>query len=181
MRAIPATLPDLLVFEPEVYNDARGYFFESFNQREFEQLAGISRTFVQDNFSHSVRGVLRGLHYQIKFPQGKLLRVVAGEMFNVAVDLRRSSRTFGKWFGLALSAENKKMLWIPEGFAHGFVTLSSYAECLYKVTNYWVPEHERSILWNDPDLAIDWPLPGEPMLSSRDSNGLHFRDAKVFA
>jgi dTDP-4-dehydrorhamnose 3,5-epimerase len=181
MRASIVAIPDLLVFEPEVHADARGYFFESFNQREFERLTGQSGTFVQDNFSHSVRGVLRGLHYQIKFPQGKLLRAVTGEMFNVAVDLRRSSATFGKWFGLKLSAENRKMLWVPEGFAHGFVTLSGYAECLYKVTNYWAPEHERSILWNDPDLAIDWPVAGEPLLSDRDLNGRHFRDAEVFA
>ena len=182
MHAIQTALPGLLIIEPRVFGDARGFFFESFNQRTFEQLAGRSANFVQDNHSRSARHVLRGLHYQIRQPQGKLVRVAAGEVFDVAVDIRQSSPTFGQWDGTVLSAENKRMLWIPEGFAHGFVVLSEYAEFLYKTTDYWAPEHERSILWNDPDLAIDWHLAGAaPLLSGKDQAAKPFRDAELFA
>jgi dTDP-4-dehydrorhamnose 3,5-epimerase len=181
MQVIETGLPGLLVIEPKVFGDARGFFFESFNQKHFEQATGLSETFVQDNHSRSARNVLRGLHYQIKQPQGKLVRVVAGEVFDVAVDIRRSSPTFGKWFGVHLSAENKKMLWIPVGFAHGFVVLSEYAEFLYKTTDYWAPEHERCIIWNDPELAVAWPMQGEPLLSAKDAAGKAFREAEVFA
>ena len=182
MQAVQTALPGLLIIEPKVFGDARGFFFESFNQRRFEQLTGRSANFVQDNHSRSARNVLRGLHYQIRQPQGKLVRVVAGEVFDVAVDIRQSSPTFGQWDGTVLSAENKRMLWIPEGFAHGFVVLSEYADFLYKTTDYWAPEHERSILWNDPDLAIDWHLAGTtPLLSGKDQAGKPFREAELFA
>ena len=180
MQVVETPIPDLLIIEPKVFGDERGFFFESYNQRRFEELTGLNQTFVQDNHSRSARNVLRGLHYQIKQPQGKLVRVVAGEVYDVAVDIRRSSPTFGKWFGLHMSAENKKMLWIPEGFAHGFAVLSEYAEFLYKTTDYWAPEHERSILWNDPELGIDWQLQGEPVLSGKDQAGKLFREAEVF-
>lgn len=181
MQAVQTSIPDLLIIEPKVFGDERGFFFESFNQRVFEQLTGRAGNFVQDNHSRSARNVLRGLHYQIKQPQGKLVRVVAGEVFDVAVDIRRSSPTFGKWEGMILSAENRRMLWVPEGFAHGFVVLSEYAEFLYKTTDYWAPEHERSILWNDPDLAIDWLLGGgTPVLSKKDQEGLPFSKAELF-
>ncbi len=181
MQVLETGLPGLLIIEPKVFGDARGFFFESFNQRVFEQLTGVRQAFVQDNHSRSACNVLRGLHYQIKQPQGKLVRVVAGEVFDVAVDIRRSSPTFGKWFGEQLSAENKKMLWIPPGFAHGFMVLSEYAEFLYKTTDYWAPEHERCIIWNDADLKIDWHLQGEPLLSAKDAAGKAFREAEVFA
>jgi len=181
MQATETGLPGLLILEPKVFGDARGFFFESHNQRRFEQLTGVTAGFVQDNHSRSARNVLRGLHYQIKQPQGKLVRAVAGEVFDVAVDIRRSSPTFGKWFGTRLSAENKKMMWIPVGFAHGFVVLSDHAEFLYKTTDYWAPEHERCIAWNDPTLAIDWPLQGEPLLSAKDAAGRPFPEAEVFA
>ena len=181
MQIVETGIPGLLVIEPKVLGDARGFFFESYNQRRFEELTGVRATFVQDNHSRSMRNVLRGLHYQIRQPQGKLVRVVAGEVYDVAVDIRRSSPTFGKWFGLHMSADNKKMLWIPEGFAHGFVVLSDEAEFLYKTTDYWAPEHERCILWNDPELAIDWQISGEPVLSAKDQAGKPFRDAEVFA
>ena len=182
MQAVQTALPGLLIIEPRVFGDARGFFFESFNQRRFEQLTGRSANFVQDNHSRSARNVLRGLHYQIHQPQGKLVRVVAGKVFDVAVDIRQSSPTLGQWEGTVLSAENKRMLWIPEGFAHGFVVLSEYAEFLYKTTDYWAPEHERSILWNDPDLAIDWHLAGAtPLLSGKDQAGKPFREAELFA
>lgn len=182
MQAVQTAIPGLLIIEPKVFGDARGFFFESFNQRGFEALTGRTCQFVQDNHSRSVRHVLRGLHYQIQQPQGKLVRVVSGEVYDVAVDIRRSSPTFGQWVGVHLSAENKRMFWIPEGFAHGFVVLSESAEFLYKTTDYWAPEHERSILWNDPDLAIDWPLGGaEPTLSAKDQVGKLFREAEVFA
>lgn len=181
MQAVQTGIPGLLILEPKVFGDARGFFFESFNQRRFTEITGVNGTFVQDNHSRSAGNVLRGLHYQIKQPQGKLVRVVAGEVFDVAVDIRRSSPSFGKWFGLHLSAENKKMLWIPAGFAHGFVVLSEYAEFLYKTTDYWAPEHERCIIWNDPELAISWPLQGEPVLSTKDAIGKAFREAEVFA
>jgi dTDP-4-dehydrorhamnose 3,5-epimerase len=181
MQAVKTTLADLLILEPKVFGDARGFFFESFNQKAFEQLTGSTHRFVQDNHSRSDQYVLRGLHYQIRQPQGKLVRVVAGEVLDIAVDIRRSSPTFGRWEGLILSAENKRMLWIPEGFAHGFVVLGEYAEFLYKTTDYWAPEHERCILWNDPDLAIDWQLGGiAPRLSAKDQAGKLLRDAEVF-
>lgn len=182
MRAVPTAIPDLLIIEPKVFGDDRGFFFESFNRRVFEQLTGRDADFVQDNHSRSAKNVLRGLHYQIRQPQGKLVRAVAGEVFDVAVDIRRSSPTFGQWVGTVLSAENKRMLWIPEGFAHGFVVLSEYAEFLYKTTDYWAPEHERSILWNDPGLAIDWHLAGAtPLLSGKDQAGKPFQEAELFA
>lgn len=181
MQAVQTGISGLLILEPRVFGDARGFFFESFNQRRFTEITGVNDTFVQDNHSRSAGNVLRGLHYQIKQPQGKLVRVVAGEVFDVAVDIRRSSPTFGKWFGLHLSAENKKMLWMPAGFAHGFVVLSEYAEFLYKTTDYWAPEHERCIIWNDPELAISWPSKGEPLLSAKDAVGKAFREAEVFA
>lgn len=181
MQAVETGIPGLLVLEPRVFGDERGFFFESFNQKQFDSITGTSKVFVQDNHSRSARNVLRGLHYQIKQAQGKLVRVVSGEVFDVAVDIRRSSHTFGKWFGTHLSSENKRMLWIPEGFAHGFVVLSDNAEFLYKTTDYWAPEHERCIIWNDPDLGIDWPLTGEPLLSAKDATGKLFKDAEVFA
>ncbi len=181
MQAVETGIPGLLVLEPRVFGDARGFFFESFNQRKFAELTGVGETFVQDNHSRSARNVLRGLHYPIRQPQGKLVRVVAGEVFDVAVDIRRASPTFGRWFGIHLSAENKKMLWIPAGFAHGFVVLSEAAEFLYKTTDYWAPEHERCIIWNDPDIGIDWPLQGAPLLSAKDAAGQPFREAEVFA
>jgi len=181
MHAIETGLSGLLILEPKVFGDARGFFFESFNQRRFEEVTGVGDQFVQDNHSRSARNVLRGLHYQIQQPQGKLVRVVAGEVFDVAVDIRRSSPTFGKWFGIHLSAENKKMLWIPVGFAHGFVVISESAEFLYKTTDYWAPPHERCIRWNDSDLGIDWPLQGDPLISAKDAAGRPFREAEVFA
>ena len=181
--AISTDIPDVLILQPQVFGDARGFFFESFNQREFERATGLQGVqFVQDNHSQSARGVLRGLHYQIQHPQGKLVRVVRGEVFDVAVDLRRSSPTFGRWVGLTLSADDKRQLWIPPGFAHGFLVLSESAEFLYKTTDYWYPEHERSLRWDDPTLAIDWPL-GEqmPMLAAKDAKGVSFNEAEVFA
>ncbi len=181
MQAIQTSIPGLLIIEPKVFGDARGFFFESFNQQVFERLTGLSVNFVQDNHSRSLRHVLRGLHYQIRQPQGKLVRVVAGEVFDVAVDIRKSSPTFGQWDGVILSAENKRMLWVPPGFAHGFVVLSEQAEFLYKTTDYWAPEYERSILWNDPDLAIDWRLQGNtPLLSKKDQEALPFSQAELF-
>ncbi|MBA4291097.1 MAG: dTDP-4-dehydrorhamnose 3,5-epimerase, partial [Pseudomonas sp.] len=163
-----------------VFGDERGFFFESFNARQFAEATGLHREFVQDNHSRSAKGVLRGLHYQVQQAQGKLVRVTAGEVFDVAVDLRRSSPTFGQWVGVHLSAENKRQLWVPEGFAHGFVVLSEFAEFLYKTTDYYAPEHERSIRWDDPTLAIDWPLTEAPQLSAKDQAGSSFHDAAVF-
>jgi dTDP-4-dehydrorhamnose 3,5-epimerase len=168
-----------LLIEPRVFGDARGFFFESWNEREFER-TGIHARFVQDNHSRSEKGVLRGLHYQIRQPQGKLVRVTEGEIFDVAVDIRRSSSTFGKWEGARLSAQSKSMLWIPVGFAHGFCVLSDFAEVLYKATDFYAPEHERCILWNDSELKIDWPIPGVPVLSPKDAAGVRLRDAEVF-
>ena len=180
MKVTPTGLPDVLLIEPRVFGDVRGFFFESWNEREFER-AGIGARFVQDNHSRSGRGVLRGLHYQIRRPQGKLVRVVAGEIFDVAADIRRSSPNFGRWEGVRLNAESYKMLWIPAGFAHGFCVLSEFAEVLYKATDYYAPEHERCILWNDPELRIDWPIPGgAPELSAKDAAGTRLRDAEVF-
>ncbi|BBL69908.1 dTDP-4-dehydrorhamnose 3,5-epimerase [Methylogaea oryzae] len=180
MRITATAIPDVLMLEPKVFGDERGFFFESFNQKAFEQAVGAALPFVQDNHSRSAKGVLRGLHYQIKQAQGKLVRVVAGEVFDVAVDLRKSSPSFGRWVGERLSAENKRQLWVPPGFAHGFLVLSESAEFLYKTTDYYAPEHERSIAWNDPDLGIAWPLSGEPSLSAKDQAGVAFGGAEVF-
>lgn len=180
MKVIPLAIPDVLVIEPQVFGDSRGFFFESYNQQKFEQAIGRTADFVQDNHSRSARGVLRGLHYQINQAQGKLVRVVQGEVFDVAVDLRRSSPTFGQWVGQVLSEENKLQMWIPEGFAHGFLVLSESAEFLYKTTDFWAPEHERCIAWNDPELAIEWPLDGEPALSGKDREGKRMADAEFF-
>lgn len=180
MRVVATTLPDVLLIEPKVFGDERGFFFESYNRKAFAQATGIDIEFVQDNHSRSARNVLRGLHYQIQHPQGKLIRVIAGEVFDVAVDLRRRSATFGKHAVFNLSAENKRMAWIPAGFAHGFLVLSECAEFLYKTTDYWRPEFERTILWNDPDLGIAWPLAGAPLLSAKDAAGVAFSQAEVF-
>lgn len=180
MITIKLTIPDVIVFEPKVFGDTRGYFFESFNSQVFEESTGLKRTFVQDNQSRSVRHVLRGLHYQVGKPQGKLVRVVSGEIFDVAVDIRRSSSTFGQWVGIRLTAENKKQLWIPEGFAHGFITLSETAEVLYKTTEYYSPADERCIAWNDKSLNIQWPCEVAPTLSMKDAKGMSFQDAEVF-
>jgi dTDP-4-dehydrorhamnose 3,5-epimerase len=174
-------LPEVLILEPKVFGDERGFFFESFNQRDFLQATGLDITFVQDNHSKSARGVLRGLHYQIEHPQGKLVRVTGGEVFDVAVDLRRSSPRFGKWVGVTLSATNKRQAWIPPGFAHGFLVVSDYAEFLYKTTDYWHPQHERSVLWSDPDIGIWWPLDAAPVLAAKDAQGARLRDAELFA
>ena len=182
MQVVATAIPDLFTIEPKVFGDDRGFFYESFNQRRFTELTGVTDSFVQDNHSKSARNVLRGLHYQIRQPQGKLVRVIAGEVLDIAVDIRRSSPNFGNWVGINLSAENKKMLWIPKGFAHGFVVLSDSAEFLYKTTDYWAPEHERCIIWNDPDLAIDWQLGGAtPLLSGKDQAGKSLREAETFA
>lgn len=180
MQIIDTAIPDVKIIEPKVFGDERGFFFESFNQRVLAGL-GIAGEFVQDNHSRSQRNVLRGLHYQIQQAQDKLVRVVVGEVYDVAVDLRRNSPTFGNWVGMYLSAANKRMAWVPKGFAHGFLTLSDYAEFLYKTTDYYAPEHERSIIWNDADLAIDWPLTGEPVLAKKDAAGVPFTQADVFA
>lgn len=179
-HATHTSLPGVLVLEPAVFGDERGFFFESYNARTFESLTGLTPNFVQDNHSRSSRGVLRGLHYQIRQPQGKLVRVVSGEVFDVVVDVRRSSSTFGNWFGIRLSAENKKLLWVPTGFAHGFVTLSESAEFLYKTTDFWAPEHERTLLWNDATLAIDWQFEGEPSLAAKDRAGCALMHAELF-
>jgi len=179
-RATPTDIADVLVLEPKVFGDARGFFYESFNARDFAQATDLAVSFVQDNHSKSAKGVLRGLHYQIQHPQGKLVRVVQGEVFDVAVDLRRSSSTFGQWVGVHLSADNHRQLWLPPGLAHGFVVLSESAEFLYKTTDYWYPEHERSLLWNDPAVGIDWPIDFEPQLSAKDLAGVLLRDAEVF-
>jgi dTDP-4-dehydrorhamnose 3,5-epimerase len=181
MKVATTAIPGLLLLEPTIHEDARGFFFESFNQKRFEADTGLNIRFVQDNHSRSVKRVLRGLHYQIRQPQGKLLRVTTGEVFDVAVDLRRSSPTFGKFVSIVLSAANKKQLWIPEGFAHGYLVLSDAAEVLYKTTDYYAPEHERCLIWNDPDVGIDWPKDGEPILSAKDRLGLTLSKAEVFA
>ena len=181
MKAIATDIPGLVILEPRVFGDERGFFFESYNRRAFREATGTDPDFVQDNHSRSARNVLRGLHYQVSKPQGKLVRVVAGEVWDVAVDLRRSSPTFGRWMGMTLSAANRRMLWVPEGFAHGFVVVSDGAEFLYKTTDYYAPEHERSLLWNDPALAIPWPLQGEPILKPGDANGTPLARAETFA
>lgn len=180
MQAIPQAIPDVMILEPRVLADERGFFFESFNQCDFERSTGLQRSFVQDNHSRSARGVLRGLHYQVAQAQGKLVRVCAGEIFDVAVDLRRASPTFGKWVGAVLSADNKRQLWIPEGFAHGFLVLSDVAEVLYKATDYYAAQHERCIRWDDPTLAIDWPCEQAPRLSDKDRAGALLGDAPLY-
>jgi dTDP-4-dehydrorhamnose 3,5-epimerase len=169
MKVISTAIADVLILEPKVFGDSRGFFFESFNAQVFREATGVETHFVQDNHSRSARGVLRGLHYQIEQPQGKLVRCTQGEVFDVAVDIRRDSPTFGKWVGAILSAENKRQMWVPPGLAHGFLVLSDSADFLYKTTEYYAPQHERAILWSDPDLAIAWPLPGEPLLSVKDA------------
>lgn len=179
MKVIETALPGVLILEPRVWGDERGFFMESYNQRLFSEL-GLPTDFVQDNHSRSARDVLRGLHYQIQQPQGKLVRVVRGAVFDVAVDLRRASPTFGRWEGVELTEENKRMLWIPPGFAHGFLVLSDHADFLYKTTDFYAPEHERSILWNDPEIGIEWPIAGEPILSAKDRQGKRLREAEVY-
>jgi dTDP-4-dehydrorhamnose 3,5-epimerase len=179
MKVMPTAIPEVLVFEPTVFGDDRGFFYESYNARRFEQLSGVPAHFVQDNHSKSAHNVLRGLHYQIKQPQGKLVRAVEGSIFDVVVDLRASSAFFGRWVGVELSAENRRQIWVPPGFAHGFVVTSETAQCLYKTTDYWAPEHERSILWNDPEIGIDWPLSGAAMLSAKDSAGATLAQARA--
>lgn len=180
MKVEQLAIPEVYLLEPRVFGDERGFFFESYNQYQFEALIHRSVNFVQNNHSGSVRNVLRGLHYQIKQPQGKLVRVVAGEVFDVAVDIRRTSPTFGHWVGEVLSANNKKQLWIPEGFAHGFMVLSEFAEFLYQTTDYWAPAYERCILWNDPAINIQWPINGSPILSTKDSQGKTLDEAEVY-
>lgn len=180
MRVIQTAIPEVLILEPKVFGDDRGFFFESFNQQAFEKLTGIKANFVQDNHSKSAANVLRGLHYQVQQPQGKLVRVVTGEVFDVAVDLRRQSRTFGQWAGVVLSAENKRQMWVPPGFAHGFLVLKNDTEFLYKTTDYYAPQHERCVRWDDPDLGIKWPLSAAPLLSTKDQVGLDLLHAEVF-
>jgi dTDP-4-dehydrorhamnose 3,5-epimerase len=180
MKVIASELPDVLIIEPRVFGDDRGFFYESFNAKAFKEATGVTDEFVQDNHSRSQQGVLRGLHYQIEHAQGKLVRVIAGEVLDIAVDIRRSSPTFGRWVGIRLSAENNRQFYIPKGFAHGFVVLSETAEFLYKTTDYYTPAAERSILWNDPTLAIDWQLPIEPKLSEKDRLGKTLQEADLF-
>ncbi len=181
MNIVRTDIPDVLIVEPKVFGDARGFFFESFNQRRFAELTGLDLQFVQDNHSRSARGVLRGLHYQVSQPQGKLVRVIAGEVFDVCVDLRRQSPTFGKSVCLTLSEQNQRQLWIPPGFAHGFLVTSESADFVYKTTDYYAPEHERSLQWNDPALGIAWPLAGEPALSAKDRAGVPLAQAETYA
>lgn len=180
MRVTPTALPDVLVIEPKVFGDQRGFFFESFNQRAFKESTGVHADFVQDNHSRSAKGVLRGLHYQLQQPQGKLVRVAQGAVFDVAVDIRRKSPTFGQWVGVELSAENHRQLWIPAGFAHGFLVTSESADFLYKTTEYYAPEHERCILWSDADIGIEWPSQISPQLSAKDMAGLSLANAEVY-
>ena len=181
IQVTTTALPEVKIIEPKVFGDARGYFFESFSAREFSEQVAANVVFVQDNHSRSARGVLRGLHYQIDHTQGKLVRVTVGEVLDVAVDIRRSSPNFGKWVSVHLSAENKRQAWIPPGFAHGFVVLSDVAEFLYKTTDYWYPEFERSIIWNDPDIGIQWPLEGTPVVARKDQEGTRLTEADLFA
>lgn len=181
MQVIPTEIPDVLIIEPRVFGDDRGFFFESFNEQVFIDKTGFAARFVQDNHSRSAKNVLRGLHYQIQQAQGKLIRVTAGSVFDVAVDIRRSSPTFGQWVSCELSADNKRQLWVPPGFAHGFLALEDGTEVLYKTTDYYAPAHERSILWNDPDLAISWSLAGEPIVSAKDQQGSPLASAEVFS
>lgn len=181
MKVIHTALPDVLVIEPKVFGDERGFFYESFNAQKFQTLTGLQVDFVQDNHSLSSKNVLRGMHYQIRQAQGKLVRVIAGEVYDVAVDLRKGSAQFGKWVGVTLSAENHRQMWIPPGFAHGFLVMSDKAEFLYKTTDYWAPEHERCLMWNDPDVGIDWPLMEAPILSAKDQLGKRIDVAETFA
>ena len=181
MKITPTTIPEVLVIEPKVFGDARGFFYESFNQKAFNEATGLDVNFVQDNHSRSAQGVLRGLHYQIEQPQGKLVRVVRGAVFDVAVDIRKGSATFGQWVGIELSEDNHKQLWVPAGFAHGFLVTSDSAEFLYKTTDYYAPEHERCIAWNDPAIGIQWPLDAAPQLSSKDILGQTLASTEVFA
>lgn len=181
MKIIPTNIPDVIILEPKVFGDSRGFFFESFNQLAFSKATGLNVQFVQDNHSRSTKSVLRGLHYQIQHPQGKLVRVTHGRVFDVAVDIRRSSPTFGQWEGVELNADNHRQLWVPAGFAHGFVVLSDSADFLYKTTDYYAPESERCIAWNDPAIGIDWHYDGEPQLSEKDRQGLLLKDAELFA
>jgi len=181
MKVIATAIPDVLIIEPEVFSDERGQFWESFNERRFHEATGLKPNFVQDNHSKSMKGTLRGLHYQIRLPQAKLVRVVAGEVFDVAVDLRRSSPTFGRWTATRLSAENKRQMWIPAGFAHGFMVTSESAEFLYKATDYYAPQYERALLWNDPAIGIDWPVDSSPLLSVKDRAAKPLHEAEVFA
>jgi dTDP-4-dehydrorhamnose 3,5-epimerase len=181
MQVIPTAIPDVLIIEPKVFGDARGFFFESFNERSFSQATGLELSFVQDNHSRSAKGVLRGLHYQLQKSQGKLVRVVRGSVYDVAVDLRKSSPTFGCWIGTELSEDNHRQMWVPPGFAHGFLVTSESADFLYKTTDYYAPEHERCIAWNDPALGIEWPLDGAPQLSGKDQQGKLLAQAEVYA
>ena len=184
MKAVPTSIQDVVIIEPKVFGDARGFFFESYNERRFAELTGQvgnAPRFVQDNHSRSAKNVLRGLHYQIRQAQGKLVRVTAGEVFDVVVDIRRDSPTFGRWVGVTLSAENRRQMWIPAGFAHGFLVTGESAEFLYKTTDYWAPEHERCIAWDDPTIAIEWPVDAQPILSGKDLQGKLLTDAEVFS
>ncbi|MFZ6692576.1 dTDP-4-dehydrorhamnose 3,5-epimerase [Undibacterium sp. SXout20W] len=181
MNVIKTNLPEVMIIEPKVFGDERGFFYESFNAKKFAELTGVDLPFVQDNHSMSAKNILRGLHYQIQQAQGKLVRVVSGEVFDVAVDLRKSSPRFGQWTGVYLSEENNRQMWIPPGFAHGFLVTSDKAEFLYKTTNYWAPEHERSLFWNDPAIGIEWPLKETPMMSGKDQVAKLLADAEVFA
>ena len=180
MNVISTSIPDILILEPKIFGDQRGFFLESYNYKVFNGLTGLNVNFVQDNQSRSTKNVLRGLHYQIQQPQGKLVRVVSGAVFDVAVDIRKSSPTFGQWVGVELSEENNRQIWVPPGFAHGFLVLSNSADFLYKATDYYAPEYERCILWEDPDLSIEWPIDGEPQLSPKDKDGLLLQQAEVF-
>lgn len=180
MKVTPTAIPDVLIIEPKVFGDERGFFYESFNARTFQEATGLDVQFVQDNHSKSAKNVLRGLHYQIQHPQGKLVRVIAGEVFDVAVDLRRSSPTFGKWVGFTLSAQSKQMAWIPPGFAHGFCVTSETAEFLYKTTDYWYPEYERCLFWSDPQVAVAWPIDGTPLLAPKDASGQLMNQIEIF-
>lgn len=180
MEVVRTNIPDVLLLAPKVFGDERGFFLESYNRKTFAETIGVTMDFVQDNHSRSAQNVLRGLHYQIRQPQGKLMRAIAGEIFDVAVDIRRASPTFGRFTAQRLSAENKQMLWIPPGFAHGFLVLSESAEVIYKTTDFYAPEHERTLLWSDPDLAIPWPLAGHPVLSEKDKNGAPLKEAELF-
>ena len=181
MQIIQTAIPDVMIVEPKVFGDDRGFFYESFNAQQFSALTGVKTEFVQDNHSKSAKNVLRGLHYQIEQPQGKLVRVVAGEVFDVAVDLRKSSATFGQWVGVLLSAANKRQLWVPAGFAHGFLVMQDNTEFLYKTTDYYAPQHERCLRWDDPTVGIEWPINESPLLSAKDQVGLALADAEVFA
>ena len=180
MNVTPSSIPDVLIIEPKVFGDERGFFYESYNERIFTEMIGVDVHFLQDNHSRSAKNVLRGLHYQIQQPQGKLVRVAVGEVYDVVVDIRRSSPTFGQWTANILSDKNKRMLWVPAGFAHGFLVTSDYSEFLYKTTDYWAPAFERCIAWNDPTLNIEWPLDGEPVISAKDRQGLSLAQAEIF-